>query len=62
MTNKKLLKLLIEIQEKLNDAENYLDAAKIDLYDLKGEIEMAVLDEDKVTLDEVFNSPPYHAL
>ena len=62
MTNKKLLKLLIEIQEKLNDAENYLDAAKIDLYDLKGEIERAVLDEDKVTLDEVFNSHPYHAL
>ena len=62
MTNKKLLKVLIEIQEKLNDAENYLDAAKIDLYDLKDVIERAVLDEDKVTLDEVFNSPPYHAL
>ena len=62
MTNKKLLKLIIEIHEKLSDAENYLDAAKIDLYDLKDEIERAVLDEDKVTLDEVFNSPPYHAL
>ena len=44
------------------DSRSYLDSARNELYTLKDEIERTILDIDKVTLDEVFNTPPYHAL
>ena len=75
MDYKKILTALELIEGELDDATNQLpdynansdartsiDGAKYELYTLKDDIERAVLDEDKVTLDEVFNSPPYHAL
>jgi hypothetical protein len=45
-----------------SDGRSSLDGARNDLYNLKDEIERSILDIDKVTLDEVFNSAPYHAL
>ena len=45
-----------------SDGRSSLDGARNDLYHLKDEIERSILDIDKVTLDEVFNSAPYHAL
>jgi len=75
MTNKKILEMLEEIECQLDDSFNSLpewdgnsegrsslDGARNDLYNLKDEIERSILDIDKVTLDEVFNSAPYHAL
>ena len=44
------------------DSRSYLDSARNELYTLKEDIEKVVSDIDKVTLDEVFNTPPYHAL
>ena len=44
------------------DSRDYIDSARSELYCLKDEIEKVISDIDKVTLDEVFNTPPYHAL
>ena len=41
---------------------SYIDSARNELYCLKEELEKVISDIDKVTLDEVFNSPPYCAL
>ena len=44
------------------DSKDYIDSARNELYCLKEELEKVISDIDKVTLDEVFNSPPYCAL
>ena len=44
------------------DSRSYIDSARNELYCLKEELEKVISDIDKVTLDEVFNSPPYCAL
>jgi exonuclease VII small subunit len=44
------------------DSRGYIDSALNELYTLKDEIEKVLSDIDKVTLDEVFNTSPYHAL
>ena len=44
------------------DSRDYIDSARNELYCLKEDIEKVVSDIDKVTMDEVFNTPPYHAL
>ena len=44
------------------DSRDYIDSARNELYSLKEDIEKVISDIDKVTLDEVFNTPPYHAL
>ena len=75
MNYEAILEMLEEIEGQLDDSFNslpewdgnsdglgYLDGARNDLYNLKNEIERSILDIDKVTLDEVFNSAPYHAL
>jgi len=75
MKYEKILEMLEEIEGQLDDSfyslpewdgnsegRSSLDGARNDLYNLKDEIERSILDIDKVTLDEVFNSAPYHAL
>ena len=44
------------------DSRDYIDSARNELYCLKEELEKVISDIDKVTLDEVFNTPPYHGL
>ena len=44
------------------DSRSYIDSARNELYCLKEKLEKVISDIDKVTLDEVFNSPPYCAL
>ena len=45
-----------------SDGRSSLDGARNDLYNLKNEIERSILDIDKVTLDEVFNTPTINPL
>ena len=45
-----------------SDGRSSLDGARNDLYNLKDEIERSILDIDKVTLDEVFNTPTINPL
>jgi hypothetical protein len=45
-----------------SDGRSSLDGARNDLYNLKNEIERSILDIDKVTLDEVFNTPNVNPL
>ena len=44
------------------DSRDYIDSARSELYCLKDEIEKVVRDIDKVTLDEVFNTPTINPL
>ena len=67
-----ILDKLIEIESQLDDAyyslpeynantdsQSYIDGARCDVYNLKDDIERAILDENqKVTLDEVMNTSP----
>ena len=75
MKYKEILKKLEEIEGSLDDAfyslpeynantdsRDYIDSARNELYCLKDEIEKVVLDIDKVTLDEVFNTPTVNPL
>jgi hypothetical protein len=75
MTNKKLYETLVEIQGQLEDSyyqlpeynansdgKSSLDGARCDLSYLLDEVERAILDEDKVTMDEVFNTPTVNPL
>ena len=75
MKYEKILEMLEEIEGQLDDSFNslpewdgnsdglgYLDGARNDLYNLKNEIERSILDIDKVTLDEVFNTPTINPL
>ena len=75
MKYKEILKTLEIIEGSLDDAfyslpeynanadsRDYIDNARNEVYCLRDEIEKVVRDIDKVTLDEVFNTPPYHAL
>ena len=75
MTNKKLYETLVEIQGQLEDSyyqlpeynansdgKSSLDGARCDLSYLMDEVERAILDEDKVTMDEVFNTPTVNPL
>jgi hypothetical protein len=39
------------------DSRDYIDSARNELYCLKEDIEKVVSDIDKVTMDEVFNTP-----
>ena len=45
-----------------SDSRDYIDSARSELYCLKDEIEKVILDIDKVTLDEVFNTPTVNPL
>ena len=65
-----ILDKLIEIESQLDDAyyslpeynantdsQSYIDGARCDVYNLKDDIERAILDENqKVSLDEVMNT------
>ena len=75
MTLKEILNKLVEIEGQLDDAyyslpeynansdgRSYVDGARNELYCLKDDIERALLDEDKVTMDEVFNTSIPHPL
>ena len=75
MTNKKIYNMLVEIQGQLEDSyyslpeynansdgKSSLDGARCDLSYLMDEVERAILDEDKVTMDEVFNTPTVNPL
>ena len=75
MNYEAILEMLEEIEGQLDDSFNslpewdgnsdglgYLDGARNDLYNLKDEIERSILDIDKVTLDEVFNTPTINPL
>ena len=75
MKYEEILEMLEEIEGQLDDSFNslpewdgnsdglgYLDGARNDLYNLKNEIERSILDIDKVTLDEVFNTPTINPL
>ena len=75
MTNKKIYETLVEIQGQLEDAyyqlpdynansdgKSSLDGARCDVSYLLDEVERAILDEDKVTLDEVMNTPVVNPL
>ena len=75
MKYKEILKKLEEIEGSLDDAfyslpeynantdsRDYIDSARSELYCLKDEIEKVILDTDKVTLDEVFNTPTINPL
>ena len=69
---KEILDRLMEIESQLDDAyyslpeynantdsQSYIDGARCDVYNLKDDIERAILDENqKVTLDEVMNTSP----
>ena len=44
------------------DSRDYIDSARNELYCLKDEIEKVISDIDKVTLDEVFNTPTVNPL
>lgn len=67
-----ILDKLIEIESQLDDAyyslpeynantdsQSYIDGARCDVYNLKDDIERAILDENqKVSIDEVMNTSP----
>ena len=67
-----ILDKLIEIESQLDDAyyslpeynantdsQSYIDGARCHVYNLKDDIERAILDENqKVSLDEVMNTSP----
>ena len=67
-----ILDKLIEIESQLDaayyslpeynantDSQSYIDGARCDVYNLKDDIERAILDENqKVSLDEVMNTSP----
>jgi hypothetical protein len=70
MTNQEIYNTLVEIQGQLEDSyyslpdyntnsdgKSSLDGARCDVSHLLDEVERTILDEDKVTLDEVFNTP-----
>ena len=75
MTNKKIYNMLVEIQGQLEDSyyslpdynansdgKSSLDGARCNVSYLLDEVERAILDEDKVTLDEVLNTPVVNPL
>ena len=75
MKFKEIISKLEEIEGSLDDAfyslpeynantdsRDYIDSARNELYCLKDEIEKVVLDIDKVTLNEVFNTPTINPL
>ena len=75
MNYEAILEMLEEIEGQLDDSyyslpeydansdgRSSLDGARNDLYNLKDEIERSILDIDKVTLDEVFNTPNVNPL
>ena len=75
MTNQEIYNTLVEIQGQLDDSyyslPEYnansdglasLDGARCDLSYLMDEVERTILDEDKVTLDEVLNTPVVNPL
>ena len=75
MNYEAILEMLEEIEGQLDDSyyslpeydansdgRSSLDGARNDLYNLKDEIERSILDIDKVTLDEVFNTPTINPL
>jgi len=75
MSNKKIYNILVEIQGQLEDSyyslpdynanssgKSSLDGARCDLSYLMDEVERTILDEDKVTLDEVLNTPVVNPL
>ena len=75
MTNKKIYNMLVEIQGQLEDSyyslpdynansdgKSSLDGARCDVSHLMDEVERTILDEDKVTLDEVLNTPVVNPL
>ena len=72
MDYKEILDRLVNIESQLDDAyyslpeynantdsQSYIDGARCDVYNLKDDIERAILDENqKVSLDEVMNTSP----
>ena len=75
MTNQEIYNTLVEIQGQLEDAyyqlpdynansdgKSSLDGARCDVSYLLDEVERTILDEDKVTLDEVMNTPVVNPL
>jgi|TARA_R110000737_G_scaffold28708_1_gene47183 hypothetical protein len=75
MSNKEIYDILVEIQGQLEDSyyslpdynanssgKSSLDGARCDLSYLMDEVERTILDEDKVTLDEVLNTPVVNPL
>jgi len=75
MSNKEIYNILVEIQGQLEDSyyslpdynanssgKSSLDGARCDLSYLMDEVERTILDEDKVTLDEVLNTPVVNPL
>ena len=75
MTNQEIYNTLVEIQGQLEDSyyslpdyntnsdgKSSLDGARCDVSHLLDEVERTILDEDKVTLDEVFNTPTINPL
>jgi hypothetical protein len=75
MSNKEIYNILVEIQGQLEDSyyslpdynansdgKSSLDSARCDVSHLLDEVERTILDIDKVTLDEVFNTPTINPL
>jgi len=75
MSNKEIYDILVQIQGQLEDSyyslpdynanssgKSSLDGARCDLSYLMDEVERTILDEDKVTLDEVLNTPVVNPL
>ena len=75
MTNQEIYNTLVEIQGQLEDSyyslpdynansdgKSSLDGARCDVSYLLDEVERTILDEDKVTLDEVLNTPVVNPL
>ena len=75
MTNQEIYNTLVEIQGQLDDSYyslpeynansdglSSLDGARCDVSHLMDEVERTILDEDKVTLDEVLNTPVVNPL
>jgi hypothetical protein len=75
MTNQEIYNTLVEIQGQLEDSyyslpdynansdgKSSLDGARCDVSYLLDEVERTILDEDKVTLDEVMNTPVVNPL
>ena len=75
MTNQEIYNTLVEIQGQLDDSYyslpeynansdglSSLDGARCDVSHLMDEVVRTILDEDKVTLDEVLNTPVVNPL
>jgi hypothetical protein len=75
MTNQEIYNTLVEIQGQLDDSyyslPEYnansdglasLDGARCDVSHLMDEVERTILDEDKVTMNEVLNTPVVNPL